>query len=79
MERTLKANEIDIGYHQDGYRIDRTASPMNRYTLWEQAADGSWINPEPVCFDSLPREGWLKAEGFDWASTDTTEGGGGGA
>jgi len=73
--RAFKANEIDVGYHSDGYRIDKTASPMNRYTRWETTSAGEWTNPKPVCFDSLPQEGWLKAEGFDWGSTGTVEGG----
>jgi hypothetical protein len=33
MDQAFKATEITIGFHQDGYRIDKTASPMNRYTI----------------------------------------------
>ena len=64
-----------MGCHPDGYRIDKTALPMNRYTRWETMADGRCINPEPVCFDSLPQEGWVETESFDWGSTGTAEGG----
>jgi hypothetical protein len=60
------AKDIDIGYHPDGYRIDKTASAMNRYTQWEISADGRWQNSRPVCFDSLPEDGWLKADRFNW-------------
>ena len=86
MEQTFEAREIDIGYHPavgstmlagrrgpEGYRIDRTASPMNRYTRWRITPDGKWANHEPVCFDSLPQEGWLKAEGFNWAAAERIE------
>ena len=66
MEQTFKATEITIGYHPTGYRIDGTTSPMNLYTKWDIAADGRWIRPRAVCFDSLPQEGWRKADGFDW-------------
>lgn len=66
MAQALKANEIEIGYHPDGYRIDKTASPMNRYTQWEVSPEDRWSAPEPVCFDSLPQEGWLKVERFNW-------------
>lgn len=63
---TFRAGEINIGYHPDGYRIDKTASPMNRYTRWNVSPEGEWNNPEPLCFDSLPENGWFKAKGFDW-------------
>jgi len=71
--QAFKANEIEIGYHPDGYRIDRTASPMNRYTRWQVSPEGRWSGPEPVCFDSLPQDGWLKAEGFNWEEDNTVE------
>jgi len=67
------ASEIETGYHPDGFRIDKTASPMNRYTRWKITPDGEWRDPTPVCFDSLPREGWLKAERFDWNAAEDTE------
>ncbi len=66
-EPTVKADHVEIGYHPSGFRIDRTASPMNRYTRWTIAADGEWEKPEPVCFHSLPDDGWVKAECFDWS------------
>ena len=70
MEQTFEAREINIGYHPRGYRIDKTASAMNRYTRWRIAPEGEWVNPEPVCFDSMPQEGWLKAKGFSWDATE---------
>ena len=68
--RTYKAEEVKTGYQPDGYRIDKTASPMNRYTKWEINSDGKWINPKPVCFDSMPEEGWIKVEGFNWSNLE---------
>jgi hypothetical protein len=59
-----KANEIEIGFHPAGFRIDKTTSPMNRYTKWDISADEHWFNPKPVCFDSLPQEGWIKVDSF---------------
>jgi len=70
-ERGFKATEINVGYHPDGFRIDRTASAMNRYTQWEIFGERQWQNPTSVCFDSLPEEGWLKADGFDWNEHNT--------
>lgn len=67
---TFKAEEVYIGFHADGYRIDKTASPMNRYTQWEIDADEEWKHPKPVCFHALPEDGWLKVEKFEW---DTME------
>lgn len=66
MEKTFKVKEINIGFHPDGYRIDKTASPMNLYTRWQIFDDGHWHSFEPVDFDVLPLEGWFKCEGFDW-------------
>jgi len=66
MEQTFRAVEIEIGYHPDGYRIDKTASPMNLYTGWEISDDGSWHSPNPVDFAELPQNGWFKAKEFDW-------------
>ncbi len=68
--KTYRAEEVNIGYHPDGYRIDKTASPMNLYTIWEILDDGEWINPKPTCFDSMPEVGWIKVEKFDWNDTD---------
>jgi len=64
--QTFNVTEITVGYHPAGYRIDSTASPMNFYTKWEIAEDGRWTNPQPVCFDSLPQDGWRKSDGFEW-------------
>jgi len=66
MDQAFKATEITVGFHQDGYRIDKTASPMNFYTKWHISEDGRWHRPEPVDFDALPEDGWLKSKGFDW-------------
>jgi hypothetical protein len=69
-----KANEVEIGYHPDGYRIDRTTSPINRYTKWTIQPDGKWKNMTPVCFDSLPRSGWIKVTAFAWGNAEWTWG-----
>jgi len=63
---TSKAVDIDVGYHPDGYRIDKTASPMNRYTQWNISAGGKWNKPKSVCFHSLPEDGCFRTNGFDW-------------
>ena len=65
-----EATEIEVGFHPDGYRIDKTASAMNRYTKWEIHSGDRWAHPAPVCFDSLPVSGWFKTDGFDWDETD---------
>ncbi|MBN1863542.1 MAG: hypothetical protein JW808_01440 [Victivallales bacterium] len=65
----LPAETIEVGFHPDGYRIDKTASPMNRYTKWAVDTSGKWTNPEPVCFHSLPETGWKRARSFDWDET----------
>jgi len=62
----FNAVDIDIGYHPEGYRIDKTASAINRYTQWDISPDGEWNNPKPVCFHSLPEDGWFKVDGFNW-------------
>lgn len=62
MEKTYSASEIRKGFHPEGYRIDKTASPMDFYTKWQISSDGKWINPQPTCFDSMPREGWYKTD-----------------
>ncbi len=71
MAQTFTATEITVGYHPAGYRIDKTASPLNIYTKWEITAAGQWTNPQPVCFDSLPQEGWYKINGFDLNDTSS--------
>lgn len=67
----LPAQAITIGSHPDGYRIDKTAAPMNRYTKWIFDADGNWTNPEPVCFHLLPQTGWQTETAFDWNDGET--------
>lgn len=62
MDKTYKVSDIQKGFHLDGYRIDKTALPINFYTKWEITPEGKWINPKPTCFDSMPREGWRKNE-----------------
>ena len=75
MKQTFKATEIKVGFHPDGYRIDKTASPMNRYTKWDILQGNRWCNPKPVCFDSLPQQGWVAKDKFDWDKvTMTSEG-----
>ena len=71
MEQIFSLIEIEIGFHPDGYRIDKTASAMNRYTKWEILQEKQWCNPKPVCFDSLPEQGWFKKEKFDWDQINT--------
>jgi hypothetical protein len=62
MSKALKASEIHKGFHPDGYRIDKTGSPINFYTKWEITSQSKWINPKPVCFDSMPEEGWYEKD-----------------
>jgi hypothetical protein len=71
MDSIFQANEVDVGFHPDGYRIDKTASPMNRYTKCQIVPGQRWHNPKPVCFDSLPTNGWLKVDKFDWGQFNT--------
>jgi len=60
MDKTFKVKDIQIGFHPEGYRIDKTAAPINFYTKWQITQEGKWINPKPTCFDSMPLEGWYK-------------------
>ena len=71
MDQTFKAKEIAVGFHPDGYRIDKSASPMNRYTKWNISQGNHWCNPKAVCFDSLPQNGWIAKDKFDWDRADT--------
>ena len=64
MNPTLKANEITVGFHRDGYRIDKTAAPMDRYTQWKITDGKDWHRPQPVCFHSLPQDGWIVKDEF---------------
>ena len=73
MEKTHKATETEIGFHYKGYRIDKTASPMDIYTKWNVNINGRWTDPKPVCFDSLPIDGWRKAKSFKWDVNDSTK------
>ena len=66
LDQTFKATEITVGFHPYGYRIDKTASPMDRYTKWDIRPGNRWCNPKAVCFDSLPRNGWIAKDKFDW-------------
>jgi len=59
-DKTYPANEIVTGYHPDGFRIDKTAPAMDRYTKWKVNTDGEWSDPVPVCFHCLPKNGWYK-------------------
>ena len=71
MEQTFSSTEIEIGFHPAGYRIDKTASAISRYTKWEILQEKQWCNPKPVCFDSLPEQGWFKKDKFDWDQVNT--------
>lgn len=59
--KTFKASEIKVGSHPGGFRIDKTAAPMEMYTRWD-IREGVWKKPRPVCFDSLPQDGWHKLD-----------------
>ncbi len=65
MDSILNAEDVVIGFHPDGYRIDKTASAMTKYTKWEIDADNQWHNCKPVCFHSLPPSGWVAVDKFD--------------
>lgn len=61
----MLASEIFVGYHPDGFRIDKTAAPMDRYTKWSIAENGDWSEAQPVCFHALPENGWVSMEKFN--------------
>jgi hypothetical protein len=61
MDKTYNAMDIQIGFHPEGYRIDKTAEPLNFYTQWQITEEGEWVDPKPVCFHSLPETDWCKA------------------
>jgi hypothetical protein len=69
-DKIFDAKDITVGFHPDGYRIDTTASPMNRYTKWDITKGDPWRNPKPVCFDSLPQSGWIAVDKYDWNQHD---------
>jgi len=73
MDQTFNAAKIEVGFHPEGYRIDETASLMNRYTKWEILPSNQRCNPKPVCFDSLPQQGWFAKDKFDWDKINITE------
>ena len=66
MNQTFHVSDITVGYHPAGFRIDKTASAMRRYTAWTIECNNRWMNPKPVCFDSLPQQGWFKQAAFNW-------------
>ena len=66
MEQTFEANEISIGFHPDGYKIDKTVEPLQRYTKWQVSQSNRWSNPRPTSFHKMPRFGWIKKDRFDW-------------
>lgn len=63
---TWPATEITTGYHPSGFKIDKTTDPLNRYTLWTIKDDGKWVDAKPVCFHSLPEDGWIKLDKINW-------------
>ena len=73
MDPMLDVKDVTIGFHPDGYRIDRTASPMNRYTKWEVIPGKGWCNPKSVCFHCLPQIGWIAKDKFDWKKSIVCE------
>ena len=66
MDSLLEAKDVIVGFHPDGYRIDKTTTPMNRYTKWQILSANHWRNPKAVCFGSLPQQGWIPKDKFDW-------------
>lgn len=72
MDQLFNATDIDVGFHPDGYRIDKCAAPMNRYTKWDILPGNHWCNPKAVCFDSLPRRDRIIKDIFDWDRVNTT-------
>ena len=66
MEQTYFIEQIEVGFHPDGYRIDKTASPIGPYTKWEVRSDCQWCNPQAVHIEKLPLNGWIKRDKFVW-------------
>jgi len=66
----LEASEVRVGFHPDGFRIDKTANAINRYTQWKIKSGNLWRSPKPVCFHSLPLSGWIAADKFDWENVE---------
>ena len=73
MDPIHEVEDITVGYHPDGYRIDKTAAPLNRYTKWQVISGKGWCDPKPVCFDSLPPHGWIKKDKFNWDEFNTNK------
>ena len=69
MKLTFDIKEVVVGFHTEGYKIDQTASAMNRYTKWDILPGNRWSNPRPVCFYELPTRGWIVKDRFDWDKT----------
>ena len=72
--KTYSAEEVTTGYHPRGHRIDKTATPMNRYTQWKIDSAGKWMNAKPVCFHSLPEDGWITVDKFEWDDGEQKQG-----
>ncbi len=66
MDSIVNVKDVKVGFHPDGFRIDKTAAPMNRYTKWDITSGQDWRNPVAVCFDCLPVTGWVVVNKFDW-------------
>ena len=66
MDQTFEANDVFIGFHPDGYKIDKTAEPAQRYTKWQVSKSNRWSNPQPITFRNMPGHGWFKKDRFDW-------------
>lgn len=73
MESIVDVEDVQVGFHPDGFRIDRSATPMNRYTKWDIGPGNHWENPRPVCFHSLPASGWIAVDKFDWTYEETKD------
>ena len=66
MEQTYFITQIDVGFHPDGYRIDKNDSPIGPYTKWEVHPNGQWCKPQSVRIEDLPLNGWIKTDKFVW-------------
>ncbi len=73
MKLVCRAEDVTVGFHPDGYRIDKTAAPMNRYTKWRIEQGNRWCDPRPVCFHSMPSEGWIIKDKFNWEEQPVLE------
>lgn len=66
METLIEAVDVEVGFHPEGYRIDKTGAPIYRYTKWRVESGNHWVDPKPICFHSLPEKGWIVTDRFDW-------------